>query len=376
MKMQAAVLFEQGLPAPYIESKPFQVEEVELAAIGEDEVLVEVRAGGLCHSDLSIVAGYRKRPLPFVGGHEGAGIVREIGRMVKALKPGDHVVMTSSAGCGHCHRCVESRPVLCETIGASRAKGVLPNGQGKLSLNGRPLAHYSGISSFAQYAVAVPSALIKVDKAVPIDVAAMFGCAVVTGVGAVLNAAKVRPGETVAIFGLGGVGLNAVMGARLAGASRIVGIDINEDKFALALELGCTDTISARDPDIVTKIKDLTNGGVDHSFEVSGAKSAATTADSITRKGGEIICVGVPETGVLYDFPAARLVMEERVIRGAMMGSGVASHDIPLYIKFFLEGRLPVDKLKSGTFKLEEMNQNLDALDRGAVLRQILLPHG
>jgi Zn-dependent alcohol dehydrogenase len=377
MRMTAAVMYEQGLPTPYAQSQAFHIEDVMLEGPGEGEVLVEVKAAGICHSDLSTVAGLRKRQLPVVGGHEGAGVVVEVGRGVTSLKPGDHVVMTTAAGCGHCHPCVDQRPVLCENVGVARSQGLLPNGARRLTLpNGHALFHYSGISSFAQYAIAAPSALIKADKSVPLDVAAMFGCAVVTGVGCVLNAAKVRPGQNVAVIGLGGVGLNAVMAAKLSGASRIIGIDINEAKFPLAHELGCSDTFLATDPEIVEKIKTITEGGVDYTFEISGAKPAMVTANAITRKGGEVVCVGLGATGEMYQYAHAGLVAEEKVFRGSLMGSSVAERDIPLYLKFFMEGRLPVDRLKSGSIGFAELNENLDALDRGAVLRQILLPNG
>jgi alcohol dehydrogenase len=376
MRMTAAVMYEQGLPAPYLESRPFRIEDVELEGPGEGEVLVEIKAAGLCHSDLSVVAGLRKRQLPVVGGHEGAGIVREVGKAVHGLKPGDHVLMTTAAGCGHCRPCTGGRPVLCDNVGIARSQGLLPNGARRLSFNGKPLYHYSGISSFAQYAVSAPSALIKTDKSIPLDIAAMFGCAVVTGAGCVLNAAKVRPGENVAVIGLGGVGLNSVMACRISGASRIIGIDINESKFALAKELGCTDTILATDPQIVTKVNDLTDGGVDFAFEISGAKPAMATANAITRKGGEIICVGIGATGDMYQYAHAGLISEQKVFRGSIMGSSVAERDIPLYLKFFSEGRMPVNRLKSGVMGFDDLNKNLDALDHGSVLRQILLPNG
>jgi alcohol dehydrogenase len=376
MRMLAAVMYEQGLPTPYVESQPFRIEEVELEGPGEGEVLVEVRGAGLCHSDLSQVAGLRKRKLPVVGGHEGAGIVREVGRGVVGLQPGDHVVMTAVADCGHCQFCVENRPVLCDSVTAARTQGLLGNGMRRLSHRGNPVFHYSGISSFAQYAVTVPNALIKIDPAIPLDVAAMFGCAVATGAGSVFNSAKVRAGQNVAIFGLGGVGLNTVMAARISGASQIIGIDINENKFALARELGCTHTLSARDLKLVEIVKDLTRGGVDFAFEISGSPAAMTAANALTRKGGEIICVGLGATGELYQYAHAALVSEERVFRGSFMGSCVPVRDIPRYLKFYQEGRMPVDRLKSGTMRFEDLNRNLDLLDRGEVVRQVLLPHG
>jgi len=376
MRMTAAVMHEQGLPAPYAESKPFRIEEVDLEGPGDGEVLVEVRAAGLCHSDLSQVAGLRKRRLPVVGGHEGAGVVREVGRGVAELKPGDHVVMTVVSGCGHCKPCFESRPVLCESVAVPRTQGLLANGMRRLSCEGKPVYHYSGVSAFAQYAVALPSSLIKMDPSIPLDVAALFGCAVVTGAGCVFNSAKVRPGHNVAVIGLGGVGLNAVMAARLSGASEIVGIDINEGKFSLARELGCTRTVSALDPRLVETVRDLTQGGVDFAFEVSGNKEAMTSAIAIARKGGEVVCVGLGASGDLHQYVHAALVSEEKVIRGSFMGSCVPDRDIPRYLKFYQDGRLPVDRLKSATMRFDELNVGLDLLNRGEVVRQVLLPHG
>jgi Zn-dependent alcohol dehydrogenase len=377
MRMTAAVMYEQGLPTPYAQSGPFRIEEVELEGPGEGEVLVEVRAAGLCHSDLSQVAGLRKRTLPVVGGHEGAGVVREAGRGVTQFKPGDHVVMTAGSGCGHCCSCVSLRPVLCNRVGISRSQGVLGNGQRKLATGkGSPLYHYSGVSSFAQYTVMMPGTLIKADLSIPLDVAAMFGCAVVTGAGAVFNSAKVRPGQHVAVFGLGGVGLNTVMAAKIAGASEIIGIDINDGKFGLARDLGCTLTLSALDPKLAQTVKDLTQGGVDFAFEISGAKAAMATATAITRKGGEIVCVGLGATADMYEYAHAALVAEEKVFRGSFLGSCVPERDLPLYLKFFQQGRMPVDRLKSGTMTFDQLNDGLDRLDRGDVVRQILLPNG
>jgi len=376
MRMTAAVMYEQGLPAPYADSQPLKIEDVDLEGPADGEVLVEVRAAGLCHSDLSQVAGLRKRTVPVVMGHEGAGVVREVGRNVSGFKPGDHVVMTVGAGCGHCRYCVGRRPVLCDAVGESRAKGLLMNGTRRLSRAGRALFHHSGVSSFAQYAVTMPGTLVKADLSIPLDVAAMFGCAVVTGAGCVFNAAQVRPGQNVAIFGLGGVGLCSVMAAKIAGASEIIGIDINDAKFPLARELGCTRTLSALDRDLVAQVKALTNGGVDFAFEISGSKAAMTSAFAITCKGGEVIGVGMGSSSDLYQYAHAAMVAEEKVFRGSLMGSCVPERDLPLYLKHYQEGRLPVERLKSGTMGFDELNVNLDLLERGAVLRQLLLPNG
>jgi alcohol dehydrogenase len=349
---------------------------VEIEGPGEGEVLVEVRAAGLCHSDLSVVAGLRRRQLPVVGGHEGAGVVRAVGAGVTEVRPGDHVVMTVVAACGHCRYCYDARPALCDSASGSRNKGLLANGHRRLTCEGVPTYHYSAVSSFAQYAVVTPPTLVKIDPSVPLDVAAMFGCAVVTGAGCVFNTARVQPGQSVAVLGLGGVGFNAVMAARIAGASQIIGIDINEAKFPLARELGCTHTFSALAPDLVANVRDLAKGGVDYAFEISGARPAMATAFGILCKGGEVIAVGLGATTDLYQYPHAVLVGEQKSIRGSMMGSGPPGRDIPRYIGMFQDGRMPVDRLKSGTMGFDELNRCLDLLDQGSVVRQILLPHG
>ncbi|MFC9359180.1 zinc-binding dehydrogenase [Rhodococcus sp. NPDC057014] len=375
MRMKAAVMFEQGLEQPFAVSKPFHIEDVDLDGPYQGEVLVEVRAAGVCHSDLSVAEGQRKRTLPVVGGHEGAGIVREVGPGVVGLEPGDHVVMSAAGGCGQCRYCMAGRPGICDRIGVSRSQGLLPNGERRLSLNGEALFHYSGVSCFAQFAVTTPGSLIKIDKDIPLDVAAIFGCAVVTGAGAVMNAARVCPGDAVAVVGLGGVGLTSVMAAQASGASIIIGIDLLDSKFPIAKEVGCTHTFSGADPDLVAKIRDLTHGGVDFAFELTANQRALNSAFDYTRKAGEIVCVGVSRADSRLDFPNTRLVSEDKVIRGAMLGSGVAERDIPKYLNLFREGNLPVDKLHSGSITFDDLNESLDHLHDATVIRQMLDPH-
>lgn len=377
MRMTAAVMYEQGLPAPYAKSQPFRIEEVELDGPGEGEVLVEVRGAGLCHSDLSVVEGLRQRPLPVVGGHEGAGIVREVGRGVAGLRPGDHVAMAAVAGCGQCRVCRAGRPGLCQAVSGARAEGLLATGSRRLKLmDGGRLNHYSGISVYAQYAVVAPNSLVKIDPRVPLDVAALFGCAVVTGAGAVLNSAKVQAGSSVAVIGLGGVGLTAVMGAREAGARQIVGIDVLPSKFDLARAVGATDCVDARDADAVQRVLDLTDGGVDYAFEISGNLGALEMAQKIAVRGGEVIGVGVGKSTATFTVSHLPWVCEERVLRGSFMGSGVPQRDIPRYVDMYLRGRLPVDKLRSEHIGFDRLNEGFDLLAAGGVVRQILLPHG
>lgn len=377
MRMIAAVMHEQGLPMPYASSQPFRIEEVELEGPGPGEVLVEIRGAGLCHSDMSVIAGMRKRPLPVVGGHEGAGIVREIGQGVQGLAPGDHVTLAGVAGCGQCRFCLAQRPGLCQAVTGAKAQGLLGTGVRRLRFpGGQPINHYSGISVYAQYAVVTPSSLIKIDPRVPLDVAALFGCAVITGAGAVFNSAKVPPGASVAVIGLGGVGLTAVMAAREAGAAQIIGIDLLDSKFALAQAVGATACIKAGDADAVQQVLDMTNGGVDFAFEISGHPSALEMAQAITVRGGEVVGVGVNKADTVFSVKHLPWVCDERVLRGSYMGGGVPQQDIPRYVDMYLRGRLPVEQLRSEHIGFDQLNSAFDALHAGKVIRQILLPHG
>lgn len=377
MRMIAAVLYEQGLPAPYAASQPFHIEEVELDLPGPREVLVEVRGAGLCHSDVSVVAGARNRPIPTVGGHEGAGIVREVGAGVNGLAPGDHVVMSAVTGCGQCRPCLVGRPGLCRATTASKAAGQLATGVRRLRLaNGGRLNHYSGISVFAQYAVVAQQSLVKIDPKVPMDVAALLGCAVVTGAGAVFNSAQVQPGSTVAVIGLGGVGLTTVMAAREAGAGQIIGLDILPAKFELAMACGATTCIDARDPHAVQQVHDLTQGGVDHAFEISGSLAALDMAQAVAAPGAEVIGVGADRADTTFSVAHFRWMSEERVLRGSYLGGGSPARDIPKYVDMYLRGRLPVDKIRSDHIGFEQLNGAMDRLNSGEVVRQVLLPHG
>jgi Zn-dependent alcohol dehydrogenase len=270
--------------------------------------------------------------------------------------------------------CLSGAPGVCDNVSISRAQGVLPNGNIKLSRNGKPIYHYSGISCFAEYAVTPSSSLVKIASDIPLDIAALFGCAVVAGVGAVLNTAQVKPGDRVAVFGLGGVGLNAIMGARLAGATTIIGVDLAPSKFDLAKQLGATHTIAADDPGLLEEIRDLAPGGLEYAFEVSGAEAALHSAFAALGKRGEVICVGLRASSDMYRFPPVELVTSEKAIRGSLMGSRVPAIEIPRYMDFYRQGLLPVDRLETGSVSFDELNLGFDRLHSGEVLRQILRP--
>ncbi len=372
MKIKAAVLYEQGKPYPFAQSKPLVVEDLDLAPPGDDEVLVEIRAAGLCHSDLSMIQGVIERRTPMVPGHEAAGIVREVGKNVTECAVGDHVVMSYVPICGHCRYCVEGRPHLCITAFEARNTGALLSGARRLSRNGEVIHHTNGVSCYAEYAVVSRHSVIRIDKTVPMEDAALFGCAVVTGVGAVVNTAKVPPGATVAVVGLGGVGLCALLGGLLAGAARIVAVDINDEKLGLARQLGATDTFNAGDPDCVAKIVDATDGGVDYAFEVAGAVAAMETAYAITRRGGMTVSSGLSHHAHSFSLPHAQLVIEERTVKGSYMGSCIPRRDVPRFIALYLQGKLPVDKLRSGRIGLDGLNAAFDRLADGEAVRQML----
>ena len=373
MKMTAAVLFEQGLKRPFAVSRPLHIERVDLDGPGEGEVLVEIAAAGLCHSDLSVLKGVRPRSLPAVFGHEAAGVVVETGPGVTGFKPGDHVVMLFVASCGNCEYCNSGRPNLCESSWKARAEGTLQSGSRRLSLDGRPLNHYSGVSAFAEYAVVTERSIVKIPDAVPLADAAIFGCAVITGVGAVVNAAGDVRDKTVAIVGLGGIGLSALLAAVMAGARRVIAIDVNAAKLTLATSLGATDTFLATDPDCAAKVKAATGGGADFTFEMAGSIAAMTLAYAMGRRGSTTICAGLPPVTANFPMPSSALVADERVIKGSYMGSSVPARDIPRYVDAYLAGKLPVDRLRSDEIGFDDLNAAFDRLDEGLVVRQVLI---
>jgi alcohol dehydrogenase len=373
MKIKAAVLNAMGAKPPYAASKPLAIEEVELDPPGAGEVLVKIAAAGLCHSDLSVINGDRPRPTPMVLGHEAAGTVEALGPGVEDLKKGDHVAMVFVPSCGHCLPCAEGRPALCEPGAAANAAGTLLSGQRRLTRGGQSLNHHLGVSAFAEYATVSRRSLIKIDPELPLDEAALFGCAVLTGVGAVVNTAKVGPGATVAVIGLGGVGLNSLLGALAAGARQVVAIDLADDKLALARQLGATHTFSAKDADCAEQVRAATTGGVEFAFEMAGSAKAMELAYKVTRRGGTTVTAGLPPPNASFAVPHVNLVAEERTIKGSYIGTAVPLRDIPRYIALYRQGRLPVDRLMSDRLRLEEINRGFDRLNEGKAIRQIVL---
>jgi alcohol dehydrogenase len=371
--VRAAILTAHGVERPYGTTKPLKVRDVELGAPGLGEVMIEVKAAGLCHSDLSTINGDRSRPVPMVLGHEAAGIVCALGDGVTDLEIGDHVVLVFVPSCGHCLPCMEGRPALCEPGAVANTQGTLLSGARRLSEDGHAVHHHLGVSAFAEFAVVSRRSIVKIDRDLPFAEAAMFGCAVLTGVGAVVNTAKVPAGVRVAVLGLGGVGLNALIGAAASGAAEIVAVDLSDEKLALARELGATLTVNARDTDMVANVRDLTSGGVDFAFEMAGSVQALEAAYRMTRRGGTTVSAGLPNPNHRWELQAVNMVAEERTIKGSYIGSAVPARDIPRYISLYKKGKLPINRLMGERLTLEQINEGFERLAAGAATREIIV---
>lgn len=357
MKTLAAVLEEVRAP--------LRVQEVELDAPGQGELLIRVEAAGICHSDLSVVDGSRPRPVPMVLGHEAAGVVEAIGPGVRDVREGDHVVLAFVPSCGICAECSAGRPAICVPAAAANGEGRLLGGGRPFHRNGERLHQHLGVSAFSERTVVARESAVVVDGDLPLATAALFGCAALTGVGAVLYTAGVRPGDSVAVFGLGGVGLAAVMGAALAGAHPIVAVDLQPAKLELALEVGAT---SAVHPD------DLGDLRVQYAFEAAGSARVLEAAYRATARGGTTVAIGLPHPDQELTIPAVSIVAEARTIVGSYLGSAAPQRHIPLMIDLWRAGRLPIDRLAAGTLPLADVNLGLDALAVGGVVRQIVTP--
>lgn len=372
MKTRIALLPQMGIPRPYDQTKPLAIVEADLDSPGPDEVVVKILAAGVCHSDLSVINGDRPRPTPLALGHEAVGEVVSTGTGVGDLKPGQRVSMVFVPSCGHCVCCAEGRPALCEPGLLHNTEGTLLSGAKRITYQGEPILHHLGISCFSDFAVCHRRSLVPIDSTVAPDIQAVFGCAVLTGCGAVLNTARLHAGERVAIVGLGGVGLAALLGAIAGGARQIIAIDANPDKAALALALGADDFVDARDPDAAERVKSLTQGGVELAAEFAGVMPALDLAIEVTRRGGRTVTAALPNPSDRLSLAAARLVTEERTLLGSYVGSCVPSRDIPNFIALHQRGRLPVEKMISHRLELSEINVAMERLAAGQAVRQIV----
>lgn len=373
MKIRAAVLRQMGLPAPYAQSRPLQITEVELDPPGPGEVLVSVRVAGLCHSDLSVISGDRPRVMPMVLGHESSGEVVAVGAGVDDLRPGDHVVSVFVPTCGHCGPCMAGRPALCEPGARANTQGVLLAGGRRLHAGGEDFNHHLGVSCFADHMVVSRHSLVKIHAELSHREAALFGCAVLTGAGAIINRARIRAGDTVAIVGLGGVGLSGLLAAVASGARRIVGVELDAGKRALARELGATHLVDPKAVASDAELLEAAGGPVDVGYDAAGSLPAFETAYKLTRRGGQTLTSGLPHPKAAFALPISQLVGEEREVRGSYLGSGVPATDIGRYVDLYRMGRLPVDRLLGEAFTLDRVNEGFDHLASGSGLRDCLV---
>ncbi len=357
--MKAAVLREVN--------KPLEIEDIQISQPGPHEVLIRTVAAGVCHSDLHFQNGAYRYPMPTVLGHESAGIVETVGSEVKYVGPGDHVITCLSAFCGHCRYCTTGRPALCSGEETRRA----PDEPPRLSKDGEAVHQFLNLSSYAEHMLVHEHALVKIREDMPLDRACLIGCGVTTGVGAAINTARVEPGSTVAVIGCGGVGLSVVQGAAIAGAGRIIAIDTNPSKLELARKFGATDGVNASEGDPVERVKELTGGGVEYSFEAIGLKQTAEQAWQMLENGGTATVIGMIPVGTKIELHGVDFLFEKK-IQGSSMGSNRFRVDMPRYVDFYLAGKLNLDDLISQRIKLDQVNEAFAALERGDVARSVI----
>ncbi len=372
IKCKSAILHKIGAKKPYSESRPISIEDITLESPGDEEVLVKVKYASLCHSDLSVINSTRPRPVPMALGHEGSGIIVDVGVKVEDFKKDDHVVFVFVPSCGNCMSCLEGKPSLCDPGLKSNIEGTLLSGEKRISYSGKKINHHVGVSCFSEFVVVSTKSLVKVDKDISLSDAALFGCAVITGAGAVFNTAKIRPGSTVCVIGLGGTGLAAILGAKAAGASMIIGIDLVKEKLKIAKDLGATHVIDASQNNILEIFFAIIKDGVHYSFECVGSEKTMELAYSILRRGGTAISSGLPHPSKKIKIPHVDLVANEKTIKGSFLGSCIPKRDIPAYIDMYKAGNLPVDKLISKTISLDKINEGFDELESGATIRQLI----
>jgi len=363
VKIKAAVCYEPHAP--------LVVETVDLDAPKEGEVLVRIASAGVCHSDYHVMKGEWHPPLPMVLGHEAAGVVEAVGPGVGLSKPGDNVILSFRPNCGWCRYCVSGRPVLCN--GAETSRWGMFDGTVRLHKDGRDINHFARVASFAEYAVVPQSGAIPVRKDMPLDKACLVGCSVMTGVGAAINTAKVQPGSSVVVIGCGGVGLNVIQGAALAGADKVIAVDVLENKLAFAREFGATHVVDASQGDVVARIQAMTDGGADYAFEAIGNSKTILQAYESTCLGGVTTVVGMAPEDDYVSINALSLPRSERVIMGSWYGSARPWVDLPKMVDLYLNGKIKIDPMISRTYRLDEINTAYDALANGEVARSILL---
>lgn len=365
MKIQAAVIYEAHTP--------FKIETVDLAPPKAGEVLVKVAAAGVCHSDWHLTTGATEHAMPVVPGHEGAGTVEAVGEGVSTVKVGDPVALNWAPNCGSCFYCQHDRPSLCSAYVGPIWAGTMMDGTTRLSLGGKPIYHYSGTACFAEYTVVPEVCCVPLDPKIPAGIAALIGCAVTTGVGAALNTAKIKPGSSVAVFGAGGVGLNIIMGAKLARASRIIAVDTNTVKGEMAREFGATDFVMAG-PDANEEIRALTSGrGADYAFEAIGITAVQEQCIDAIRPGGMVVYAGLSPMGSSTNIPGAILARQEKTVTGSYYGSANTARDFPFFGDLYLQGKLDLDRLITKTYPLEEINEAYADMLGGEIARGVIV---
>ena len=358
--MKAAVLREVG--------KPLEIEEIQISNPGPREVLIKTAAAGVCHSDLHFIQGLYPTVFPIVLGHESAGVVEQVGSDVTYVKPGDHVITCLSVFCGHCEHCLSGHMSRCNSAEVRRPKDQPP----RLSQNDATMYQFAHLSSFAEQMLIHEHGLVKIREDMPLDRAALIGCAVTTGIGSVIHTADVEPGSTVAVIGAGGVGLSCINGAAIAGAGRIIAIDMVESKLEMAKEFGATDVVNASEGDVVAKVMEMTGGGVQYSFEAIGLKQTAEQSFEMLCAGGAATIIGMIPPGVMIELSGATFLQEKR-IQGSMMGSNRFRIDMPRFVDFYLAGKLHLDQMISKRIALEEINSAFDDMQTGAVARSVIM---
>ena len=368
MKSRAAVAFKAG--------QPLEITEIDIQGPQAGEVLVRMIATGVCHTDAFTLSGEDPEGIfPSVLGHEGGGIVEEVGAGVTSVKPGDHVIPLYTPECGECSFCKSGKTNLCQKIRVTQGQGLMPDGTSRFSLNGETLYHYMGTSTFSEYSVMPEISVAKISKEAPLDKVCLLGCGITTGIGAVLNTAKVEPGSTVAVFGMGGIGLSVVQGAVMAGASRILAVDLNDDKFEMARMLGATDFVnpSKYDQPIQDVIVDLTDGGVDYSFECIGNTNVMRSALECCHKGwGESVIIGVAGAGQEISTRPFQLVTG-RVWRGTAFGGVRGRSELPGYVDNYMAGKINIDDMVTHTMGLEDINKAFDLMHAGKSIRSVVI---